>query len=98
LSVGRYNGFGLSLLFTDYVAAPFLPLVSPPATIRQIFIVPGAAGDNGEGIALPTYAPSYSITDVQVGITYTVTIPRQTKDYEGETLPQDYHLVFHTKP
>lgn len=98
LSVGRYNGFLLSLLFTDYVAPPFLPLVSPPAAIGQIFVVPCTAGDNQEGIASPTYALSYSITDLQVGTTYTVIIPRQTKDYEGEALPQEYRLVFYTKP
>lgn len=98
LSVSRNNGFGLSLLFTDYVAPSFFPIISPPATITQVFIVHSAPRDNRESVIAPAYALSYSITDIQVGVTYTVTIPRETKDYEGETLPQDYRLVFYTKP
>ncbi len=83
-----------SLTFSDYT--PMLRdsvlTITPPARIYACAIVSTGARST------PSNFFCFSVENIQPNATYEITIPRRIKDYEGETLPQDYRLVFHTKP
>ena len=88
------GGFALgSLTFNDYVHVPDSILtIDPPATLHMNpFVI--ADGRNS-----PLRMAPFLMSDLQPNTTYTITIPASIADYEGQTLPHDYHLVFHTVP
>lgn len=92
LSEHFYSVYGL-LTFNDYVSFRDSGLtIEPRATLRMgpFMSVGGRVG--------PFRQAQFEVTDLQANTTYTITIPRTIKDYEGQALPRDYHIVFHTKP
>ncbi len=81
------------LLFNDYVSVRESTLaINPPATIRMGPIVI-SVGRNS-----PQKLTRFIIANLDTNATYTITIPRTIADYEGQALPRDYHIVFHTRP
>ncbi len=84
--------FGI-LTFSDYLYMPDSVLtINPPAQLRILRVIV-EDGRNG-----PSSVVGFSASNLEPRRTYEITVPRQIKDYEGETLPQDYWLVFHTRP
>lgn len=84
--------FGM-LRFSDYVflGDSVLTLV-PPATLHIGGMV---ISDSRNG---PLRSVYFSIADLQPFLTYTLTLPSSIADYEGQTLPGERRVVFHTKP
>ena len=82
----------LSLSFTDFVKVRIPPPISttPATTITQTFVIPGAQE--------PTKFLQYTLSNVQANARYDVLIPREIADTEGDRLPQDYRIVFYTRP
>lgn len=82
-----------SLTFNDYTVVRESTLtINPPATLWMsgIIIVDGRNS--------PMRRVWFTVRDMQPFTTYTITVPRTIEDFESETLPHDYHLVFHTTP
>ena len=90
---GPYHYIYGTLTFNDYVSVRDSTLtISPPADLH----VEGMA--IADGRPGPVRRAWFSIRDVQPNTNYTITIPQNINDYEGETLPREYHIVFHTRP
>jgi hypothetical protein len=82
-----------SLTFNDYTVVRESTLtINPQATLWMsgLIIVDGRNG--------PMRRAWFTVRNMQPFATYTITVPQIINDFEGETLPHDYHLVFHTKP
>jgi len=82
-----------SLTFNDYVYVRDSVLtINPPATLSMTrFVV-------CEGRDSPVRSAWFSVRNLQPYTTYTITVPRTIRDYEGEMLACEHHIVFHTKP
>lgn len=82
-----------NLVFNDYAFVRDSTLtIDPPADIQMITI---AISDGHLG---PQRWAPFAIRDLQPNTSYTITVPRSITDYEGEALPRDYRVVFHTRP
>ena len=83
------------LTFSDYMILSDSVLSitpAPPATIHaSLYLLV-------DGRDTPQRTAPFSMKNLSPGSTYEITIPAYIKDYEGETLPQDYRIVFHTRP
>ena len=93
VSIGMFADLFGMLRFSDYVhIADSVLTIDPPATVI-VTIAVIIEGRNG-----PEREVRFWVRDLQPFVTYTITIPARVTDYEGQTLPGDRHLVFHTKP
>lgn len=93
LSLGSFPHVLGSLTFSDYVYIRDSTLtIDPPATL---FMNPFVIVD---GRNSPSRQAFFDMSGLLPNSTYTITIPARIADYEGQTLPHDYHLVFHTVP
>ncbi|MEK9139162.1 MAG: hypothetical protein AAB393_18735 [Bacteroidota bacterium] len=94
VSIGQSaTAFGF-LRFSDYLLVrDFVLTITPPASLRILRVVVQEDGRLG-----PSRYVGFVISELHPFTTYTITIPHTIKDFEGETLPHDYHLAFHTKP
>jgi hypothetical protein len=82
-----------SLTFNDYTFVRESVLtIDPPATLWMSVLV------ICDGRYTPFRQAWFTIRNLQPYTTYTITVPRTIQDYEGETLPSDRYIVFHTKP
>lgn len=93
ISLGRFQRWSGYLRFTDYLYLRDSVLsITPPAriSISRVMIADGRMG--------PSPFVGFVIEGMVSNSTYEITVPRRIKDYEGETLPQDYRIVLYTKP
>lgn len=94
VSIGQHGTTFGFLRFNDYVFVPDSVLtITPPAVLHILRVVVEDGGRLG-----PSQYASFFVGELHANSTYTITIPHTLSDYEDETLPHDYHLVFHTKP
>lgn len=93
VSLGQSPSLQGTLTFNDYVyVRDSILTIDPPATIFLVRVVSVDGGDQ------PFRRARFAVLGLQPDMTYTMTIPRGIADYEGETLPRDHQLVFHTQP
>ncbi len=93
ISIPAYPFVGGSLTFSDYLfLRDSILTITRPAKIHVAVRV------IVDGRDTPEKTVHFVMENLSAASTYEITIPRQIKDYEGETLPQDYRIVFHTKP
>jgi len=93
ISLGTSAWWYGSLTFSDYLFLRDSVLTIGPSA--EIHNAPVAIIDSRE---IPFKIARFALRNLQPGVTYTLTVPNQITDCEGEALPQDYILVFHTKP
>ncbi len=93
VSIGTFHNLFGMLRFSDYLyVGDSVLTIDPPATVHiSVSII--IDGRNG-----PQRTVHFFIEDLQPFLTYTLTLPRNIADYEGETLPGERHVVFHTTP
>ena len=93
VSIGTFHHVSGMLRFSDYVyIGDSVLAIDPPA--RVVVSIPIVVdGRNG-----PLRVVHFFVEDLQPLLTYTLTIPQRVADYEGQTLPAERHLVFHTMP
>lgn len=92
ISLGTSSYVGGMLTFTDYtfIDQGVLSITSPARICTSAFIVV-------DGRETPRSDVHFSMTDLSPGGTYEILIPTRISDYEGETLPHEYRIVFHTR-
>lgn len=92
LSASPYGYVWGTLTFNDYLTIrDSILTITPPAKIR-------VAVRTLEGRNSPEKIIGFVMENLSANSRYEITVPQQIKDYEGETLPQDYRIVFYTKP
>lgn len=93
ISLGSFQRWVGQLSFTDYLYLRDSVLtITPPA---RIYVGRVIATDGRSG---PLSFAHFVIEGMVSNSRYEITVPREIRDHEGETLPQDYRIAFHTKP
>jgi len=93
VSIGLNSSLFGNLTFSDYLPFPDTALtITAPAKIYVDVVVVV------DGRDIPTKMLGLYILNLQPDSTYTITIPGSIEDFEGEVLPQEYEVVFHTRP
>jgi hypothetical protein len=91
VSVGMGSVFG-SLTFSDYL--PFcdsLVTITAPAEIAITVAI-------HEGRNTPNRTVWFVVYNIAAGSSYTICISDQVRDFERDSLPKAYEILFHTKP
>ena len=86
-------GYHGQLTFDDYLPPhDSILTITPPARIHSsIRIIV-------DGRNTPERALYFVLENLSANARYEIVIPQHIRDYEGETLPQAYRVVFYTKP
>jgi hypothetical protein len=93
VSIGTFNDLFGMLRFSDYVHVGDSTLsIDPPATVVVNTVI------TIDGRNCPQRLVYFRVSGLQPFLAYTLTIPARIADYEGQTLPGDRHLAFHTIP
>lgn len=93
VSVGAFGSTFGHLQFSDYLSLRDSTLTIEPEGIIHLLTV---VFDYGR--MMPTSGVAFVVSGLEVDRSYTIVVPGLISDYEGETLPQDYRIVFHTRP
>jgi hypothetical protein len=89
VSIGQFHATSLGFNFSDYVVQrDSVVSITPAASKYLIATVPGG----------PMKSLYFSLDQLQPNTRYEVLLGRGIRDVEGETLPHDYRMVFHTRP
>ena len=95
LAAFPYGYVSGTLTFNDYLTIrDSILTITPPAKIRFVVrtYIQVEERNSLEKII------RFVMENLSANSRYEITVPQQIKDYEGETLSQDYRIVFYTKP